>query len=302
VQGGYGTLGAGSTGPVEVTMADDVDRCALPGPSRASGPHDPHGALVTARPVRPWPDGDEALDDVAVEEPLEIRVEGRPLAVTLRTPGHDLDLAAGFLFTEGVVDGADDLQALAHVATDRGGNVVDALLAGGVAAHREAVERAARDLYATSACGICGKASIDRVRLKAPPLPRRHAPDPALLVSLPDRLRAAQPGFQRTGGLHAAGLFTFDGDLEVAREDIGRHDAVDKALGWGLRAGRVPVDDRILVVSSRAGFEIVQKARMAGVPAVAACGAASSLAVDLARESGVALYGFVGPRRCVRYA
>lgn len=283
-------------------MAHEIDPPAPLGPACAARHPDPDGALTTTRPVRRWPEGEDTLDDVAVEEPLEIRVEGRPLAVTLRTPGHDLELAAGFLLTEGVVDGPDDLQALAHVATDRGGNVVDAVLAGGVAAHREAIERAARDLYATSACGICGKASIDRVRLAAPPLPRRHDPDPELLVRLPGALRARQPGFARTGGLHAAALFDFDGRLEVAREDIGRHNAVDKVLGWRLRADRVPVDDRILLVSSRAGFEIVQKARMAGVPVVAACGAASSLAVDLARETGIALYGFTGPRRCVRYA
>src|SRR5690606_242332 len=134
--------------------------------------------------------------------------------------------------------------------------------------------------YATSSCGMCGKASIDRIHVGAPPLPQVAEVDPALLVTLPERLRAAQDGFARTGGLHAAGLFTDDGTLEVAREDIGRHNAVDKVLGWRLRAGRVPVDDRILVVSSRAGFEIVQKALVARVPVVAAVGAASSLAVD----------------------
>lgn len=283
-------------------MPEEIDsRTSEPGAHRPTGA-DPSEHLTAVRCVHRWPEGTDEFDEVAVEEPLEIRVEGRPLAVTLRTPGHDLELAAGFLFTEGVIDGADDLGALAHVATDRTSNVVDAVLAGGVQAHREALERATRDLYATSACGICGKASIDRVRLKAPPLPRRHVPEPELLVKLPDRLRAHQPGFNCTGGLHAAGLFTFDGTLEVAREDIGRHNAVDKVLGWRLRADRVPVDDRILLVSSRAGFEIVQKARMAGVPVVAACGAASSLAVDLARETGIALYGFTGSRRCVRYA
>lgn len=257
---------------------------------------------VAARSVRRWPEGETELDDVAVEEPLEIRVEGRSLAVTMRTPGDDLDLAAGFLFTEGIIDGADDLQALAHVATDRSGNTVDTVLAGGVAAHREAIERATRALYATSSCGICGKASIDRIRLAAPPLPARHEPDPAVLAGLPDLLRATQGGFARTGGLHGAALFSFAGELEVAREDIGRHNAVDKVLGYRLRADRVPVDDRILVVSSRAGFEIVQKARMAGVPVVAACGAASSLAVDLAVETGMVLIGFLGRERHVRYA
>lgn len=248
------------------------------------------------RPVTRWPDGATELDEVAVEEPLEIRVDDRPLAVTMRTPGHDLDLAAGFLLTEGVIDGADDLTALAGLNE----NTVGVRLAEGVPAHR--VARAARDLYATSACGICGKASLDRIRAAAPPLTSRWEVDPAVLTRLPERLGRAQPGFHRTGGLHAAALVDFDGSMEVLREDIGRHNAVDKVLGWRLRADRVPVDDRILLVSSRAGFEIVQKARVAGIPAVAAMGAASSLAVDLAVESGMVLIGFLRPDRFVRYA
>lgn len=257
------------------------------------------------RPVRRWsgegPLGEVELDELAAEEPLEIRIEGRSLAVTLRTPGHDLELAAGFLLSEGVIDGPDDLVALAHVPADPSGNTVDTVLAGGVQAHREAVERATRELYATSSCGICGKASIDRLRLLAPPLPRRVEPDPEVLRRLPDPLRAAQRGFRRTGGLHGAALFDLDGEMEVAREDVGRHNAVDKVLGYRLLADRVPVDDRILLVSSRAGFEIVQKARMAGVPVVACMGAATSLAVDLARDGGVVLVGFLGRERFVRY-
>jgi FdhD protein len=258
---------------------------------------------VTRRAVRRWPATDEKTDIVAVEEPLEIRVEGTPLAITMRTPGHDLDLAAGFLFTEGVIDGADDLVALRHVdlPADRRGNTVDALLAGGVAAHREAIQRATRELYATSSCGLCGKASIDRIRTTAPPLTNHIDPDPAMLVTLPALLLAGQSAFVLTGGLHAAGLFTPDGELEVLREDIGRHNAVDKVLGWRLREDRVPVDDRILVVSSRAGFEIVQKARVAGISCVAAVGAPSSLAVDLAAESGMALIGFLRQNRLNRY-
>ena len=261
---------------------------------------DPH---TTARPVAVWPDG-PASDRVVVEEPLELRVEGRSVAITMRTPGHDLDLAAGFLFTEGVIDGPDDLAAIAqldHPGIPQG-NTVDVRLAGGVEAHREALDKATRELYATSSCGVCGKASIDRLQIQAPPVVRRFEPDPAVLATLPDRLRAAQSAFEATGGLHAAALVTPEGDLEVVREDIGRHNAVDKVLGWRLRDDRVPVDDRILLVSSRAGFEIVQKARVAGVGTVAAIGAASSLAVDLAAASGMILVGFLRPDRYVRYA
>lgn len=260
-------------------------------------------SATTQRPVQVWPAGDPT-DTVVVEEPLEIRIEGRSMAITMRTPGHDLDLAAGFLFTEGVVDGPDDLVALRHVNLPDApqGNTVDVVLAGGVAAHREAVERATRELYATSSCGVCGKASIERLHVHSPPVVRTFEPDPQVLASLPQRLREAQTAFARTGGLHGAALFAPDGTLEVAREDIGRHNAVDKVLGHRLRADRVPVDDRILAVSSRAGFEIVQKARVAGVGTVVAMGAASSLAVDLALDSGMVLVGFLRSDRYVRYA
>lgn len=257
---------------------------------------------TTTRAVTVWPTGTDQ-DHVVVEEPLEIRVEGRSVAITMRTPGDDLDLAAGFLFTEGVIDGADDLTALRHVDLpgDRRGNTVDAVLAAGVQAHREALERATRELYATSSCGICGKASIDRLRVHCPPLNRSFEPDPDVLRVLPERLRAVQAAFHATGGIHAAALFTPSGDLEVVREDVGRHNAVDKVLGWRLRQDRVPVDDRILAVSSRAGFEVVQKALVGGVGVVAAIGAASSLAVDLARESDLVLIGFLRDDRFVRY-
>jgi FdhD protein len=244
---------------------------------------------VTERPVARWPSGARAADRVAVEEPLEIRVEGEPLAVVLRSPGDDLDLVAGFLLTEGVIDGPDDLAALAHTAE----NTVDVRLAGGVSAHRAALARATRELYATSSCGVCGKASLDRLEVLARPRPFRLAPDPPLLLSLPARLRALQSGFSETGGLHGAALIGFDGTADVSREDVGRHNAVDKVLGARLRADRVPVDDRLLVVSSRAGFEVVQKAAVAGVPLVAALGAATSLAIDLAARMNVTLVGFL---------
>lgn len=255
------------------------------------------------RPVVRHP-GDRAEDDeIVIEEPLEIRVEGRPLAITMRTPGDDLDLVAGFLLTEGVIDDAGDLAALAHVdnPADIRGNTVDVRLSGGVETHRARVDRATRELYATSSCGLCGKASIDRLLVAHRALAAHPVPDPAVLLSLPDRLRAAQPTFARTGGLHAAALFALDGTLEVLREDVGRHNAVDKVLGWRLRDGRVPVDDRILLISGRAGFEVVQKAVVAGVPIVAAVGAPTTLAVDLAKGAGQALIGFLRDGRFNRY-
>jgi len=259
---------------------------------------------TTQRSVWVWPEGTERPDHVAVEEPLEIRVEGRAVAITMRTPGDDLDLAAGFLYTEGVIDGPDDLVALRKVDVpgDVQGNTVDAVLAGGVEAHREALDRATRELYATSSCGICGKASIDRLVVQCPPVTRSFEPAPEVLLALPQRLLEAQTGFARTGGLHGAALFTPEGELLVLREDVGRHNAVDKVLGARLRAGDVPVDDAILLVSSRAGFEIVQKARVAGVEVIAAIGAATSLAADLAQQSQITLVGFLREQRYVRYA
>jgi FdhD protein len=240
-------------------------------------------------------DGGGAVEDdvVAVEEPLEIRVEGKPTAVTMRTPGHDLDLAAGFLFTEGVIDGLDDLHALAHVDDpgDRRGNTIDTILASGVPAARR--ERAQRDLFASSSCGICGKASIDRIFQSWSPLPPRSPPDPSVILSLPERLRGAQAVFRATGGLHAAALFDENGVLDVLREDIGRHNAVDKVVGHRLREDRIPCDETILLVSGRAGFEIIQKALVARIPVVAAMGAPTSLAVSLAARAGMILIGFL---------
>ncbi|MEZ4319327.1 MAG: formate dehydrogenase accessory sulfurtransferase FdhD [Myxococcota bacterium] len=245
-------------------------------------------------------DGAVDPDAVAVEEPLEVRVEGRSVAVTMRTPGHDRELAAGFLLTEGVLDGADDLLALEPIGTT--GNVVECRLAAGVDAHREALERATRELYATSSCGICGKASIDRIHILSSTPVHPIVLDAAFVHGLPAALRSSQQGFHATGGLHGAALVRLDGTVEVVREDVGRHNAVDKVLGWRLLADRVPVTDAVLVVSSRAGFEIVQKARVAGVGAVVALGAATSLAIDLARESGIRLYGFVTAERFNQYA
>ncbi len=231
-------------------------------------------------------------DQVVIEEPLELRVEGRSTAITMRTPGHDLDLAAGFLLGEGVIDGADDLRALAEVGT----NVVDVRLAEGVPAARARL--ADREFYATSSCGVCGKASLDRL-----PRPRQLAagwvPERALVQAVAGALSSQMPLFAATGGCHGAGLFNRAGTVLLVREDVGRHNAVDKVLGAALRAD-LPFAELGLVVSSRAGFEIVQKASAAGVPVVVCMGAATSLAVDAAAFAGIALFGWAG-RKLVRY-
>jgi FdhD protein len=241
---------------------------------------------VTARP-----------DTLAVEEPLEIRVGGKSLAVTMRTPGDDFDLVAGFLVSEGVVRGSPDIRAIRYCAgaTRDGGNtynVLDVGLAPGVPAPDPSIER---NFYTTSSCGLCGKASLDSVRTTATwqvtDDPLRL--DPRLLTELPDRLRAAQRVFDRTGGLHAAGLFDSHGTLLCLREDVGRHNAVDKVVGWAARNGRLPLTGTVLMVSGRASFELVQKAVMAGIPMLTAVSAPSSLAADLAEEMGLTLVGFL---------
>ncbi len=245
----------------------------------------------SAPPQRP-PVRDE--DDIVAEEPLEIRVEGVAAAVTMRTPGDDLDLAAGFLLTEGVIDGPDDLRALAVV----GENTVDVRLAEGVPAAR--ARSADRALYATSSCGICGKASIDRLRTHFSGV-EGWMPEAHVLAGLPDALRAAQGAFQATGGLHGAALFDAAGRLFDAREDVGRHNAVDKVLGARLRADALDFAGLGLVVSSRAGFEIVQKALVARMPLVVAMGAPTSLAVEAAAAAGMTLIGWLRPDRWTVY-
>ncbi|HEY4878603.1 MAG TPA: formate dehydrogenase accessory sulfurtransferase FdhD [Candidatus Acidoferrales bacterium] len=257
--------------------------------------------------VSQWDDGNvERKDDyLAAEEPLEIRIGDQPLSVTMRTPGHDVELAAGFLFTEGLIQNREQILAIDNVEpiTDDGvkrGNVIRA----------ELVEEAAPDLakmrrhfFASSSCGICGKASIDAVRsrLLTAPNPEFRV-DAELLTSLPDILRSSQDVFQRTGGLHAAALFDSSGGLLVVREDIGRHNAVDKVIGWALLDHRVPLGNAVLLVSGRGGFEIVQKALVAGIPILASVSAPSSLAVQLARELRMTLVGFLRGRRFVIYS
>ena len=237
-------------------------------------------------------------DTLVVEEPLEIRLSGKPLAITMRTPGDDFALAAGFLVSEGVLGSAADVRNIVYCAgaKDDGTNtynVVDVQLAPGVPVPDITLER---NVYTTSSCGLCGKASLDAVRTTAR-FPIADTPpvrvEPALLAGLPDRLRAAQRVFERTGGLHAAALFSEEGELLDIREDVGRHNAVDKLIGRALQDDRLPLSRVILLVSGRASFELAQKAVMAGIPVLAAVSAPSSLAVDLAAETGLTLVGFL---------
>ncbi|OAA25456.1 FdhD protein [Frankia sp. EI5c] len=240
-------------------------------------------------------------DTVVGEEPLEIRVGGRALAVTMRTPGDDMDLAVGFLLGEGLIATATDIAGMRYCVTSEGSvdeagrptyNVLDVTLAPGVPAPDVDLRR---NFYTTSSCGVCGRASIDAVRLRG----RYEIGDDPLritaevLVDLPGRLRRAQRLFATTGGLHAAALADADGEVLAVREDVGRHNAVDKVVGWAARAGMVPLRGHVLLVSGRASFELVQKALLAGLPLLAAVSAPSALAVDLAQECGMTLAGFV---------
>jgi FdhD protein len=246
-------------------------------------------------------------DSLAGEEPLELRVGGTSLAVTMRTPGADFDLAAGFLVSEGVITRTEELVTMRYCAgKDENGvnsfNVLDLLLADGVTPPDESVARA---FFTTSSCGLCGKASIDAVRTRSAFEVRddQLRVTTTLLLSLPARLREAQKVFEKTGGLHAAALFDGEtGELLVLREDVGRHNAVDKVVGWALREGRLPLRGTILLVSGRASFELVQKAVMAAIPMLCAVSAPSSLAVDLAEESNMTLVGFLRDSSMVVYA
>jgi len=255
--------------------------------------------------VSEWDDGKirRKEDYLAAEEPLEIRVGKDPLSVTMRTPGHDLELAAGFLFTEGLVQRRAQIITLDEEPRDgeeNRGNIVRVELA---PESTPDFEKMRRHFFAASSCGICGKASIDSVRARTlePPNPDFRL-DPEVLVRLPEALRASQAVFGRTGGLHAAALFDASGGLLVLREDIGRHNAVDKVIGWALLENRVPLGQAVLLVSGRGGFEIVQKAIVAGLPVVASVSAPSSLAVQLARELHLTFIGFLRGRRFVIYA
>ncbi|MGO1562204.1 MAG: formate dehydrogenase accessory sulfurtransferase FdhD [Actinomycetaceae bacterium] len=244
-------------------------------------------------------------DHLAVEEPLEIRVSGTSLAITMRTPGHDVELAAGFLVSEGVIHHAEHFAGSIHCASDgepNTYNILDVTLGPGVPPPDPSLER---NFYTTSSCGLCGKASIDAVRTQGrfvvddDPL----TIDASLLITFPDLLREQQAVFDRTGGLHAAGLFDgTTGELLVLREDVGRHNAVDKVVGWALMQGLLPGRGHVLMVSGRASFELTQKALMAGIPMLAAVSAPSSLAAELAEEAGLTLVGFLRGDSMVIYA
>jgi len=246
-------------------------------------------------------------DLLAVEEPLEIRVGGRPFAVTMRTPGHDFDLAAGFLVSEGVITRGEQLSNVRYCAgaTEEGlntYNVLDVTLAPGVAPPDPSLERS---FYTTSSCGLCGKASIDAVRTQSAYEVRDDALriDAALLSTFPAALRSGQTVFDKTGGLHAAGLFDgVTGIMLVIREDVGRHNAVDKVIGWALKEDRLPLRGTVLMVSGRASFELTQKAMMAGIPLLAAVSAPSSLAAELATDAGMTLVAFMRGSSMVLYA
>jgi FdhD protein len=234
--------------------------------------------------------GADGRDLVAVEEPLEIRVAGEPVAVTMRTPGNDEELALGFAVGEGL----DPISA--RLPRDLAANAVE------LTVRSFDAERLRRHFYTSSSCGVCGKGALDAVAVSAPRSLSTVTVDPEVLASLPDRLRGGQATFELTGGLHAAGLFEPDGTLLVLREDVGRHNAVDKAVGWAFREGLLPLEAAMLCVSGRLSFELVQKAACAGLPIVAGVGAPSSLAVELAEAQTITLCGFVRNGRFNVYA
>jgi FdhD protein len=243
---------------------------------------------------------EQTTDDLTIEEPLEIRVRGRAVSVTMRTPGHDEELAAGFLLTEGIVRAAADILRIEPCPRDDSmGNRVNVILAPDVVVD---FEKLTRHVFASSSCGLCGKATIESVRAIFPPVSSDVTVDVKTLARLPDLMRERQSTFARTGGLHAAALFTTAGELVVLREDVGRHNAVDKVIGHALTNALLPLDTHVLLVSGRASFEIVQKALAARLPIVAAVSAPSSLAVDFARENGQTLIGFLRGHRMNVYA
>jgi len=254
--------------------------------------------------VLEWNDGvlQRTLDSLVAEEPLEIRVNGAPLSVTMRTPGNDLELAAGFLLTEGIIQNGMQIAYLDYLPQEKQPkqNIIEARLTEDAEFDGEKMKR---NFFAASSCGICGKASIEAIRvrgIRAPNPAFRVAPE--ILCEIPERLREEQPIFSRTGGLHGAALFDAEGRLIEVREDVGRHNAVDKLIGWALLNQRDDLGNCLMLVSGRGGFEIVQKCLVAGVPLLASVSAPSSLAVRLAREFQMTLVGFLRGQRFVVYA
>lgn len=257
------------------------------------------GASVTRRITRYVGDAGEPADDlVAVEEPLELRLNDEPMAITMRTPGHDVELAAGFCVTEGVVEDAADLEDIQPCHEAAYGNVVLITLTDeALDRRRDQISRARRELYLSSSCGLCGTQSIDRLWRRIPPLRQRFTVSPDIIQTLPTRMREAQATFDRTGGLHAAAWFAPDGRLRRLREDVGRHNAVDKVIGAEALETGTPLNAGVLLVSGRASFEIIQKAAVAGIGCVCAVSAPSSLAVDAAKQLDVTLIGFLRDAR-----
>jgi FdhD protein len=255
----------------------------------------------TPHQIIAWSNGIRAKrsDHLAVEEPLELRVDTRSVGVTMRTPDHDDELAAGFLVTEGVIRKADHITEIKTYQRNEQGNVVDVFLATGV---KIDFARLTRHVFTSSSCGLCGKASIESVHQQFKPVKRAVRVKGEILTGLAAQLSSVQATFAQTGGLHAAGIFTISGKLIVAREDIGRHNAVDKVIGHGLLKRLLPFDAHILLVSGRASFEIMQKALAARIPIVAAVSAPSSLAVEFAESSGQTLVGFLRDGRMNLYA
>ena len=265
----------------------------------------PKGASAVSHTVVSFRDGTHIAreDQLAVEEPLEIRLGGKSVAVTMRTPGHDEELVAGFLLSERVIEKSADVDVIAHYTgpedDPRIGNVINVLLnSPGLAVH----ERLHRSFFTSSACGVCGKSSLEAIDTELVPIAGDVAVPLETLYALSPALASAQTTFEQTGGLHAAALFDLEGRLLAVREDVGRHNAVDKVVGHMLLQGRVPLDRHILMVSGRASFEIMQKALVARIPVVAAISAPSSLAVQLALANGVTLIGFLRPGRLNVYA
>ncbi len=258
---------------------------------------DPQVCRVT---VTRWRAGQAVADhdELVVEEPLEIRVRSRAVSVTMRTPGHDEELAIGFLLSEGLIQSSQDIARIDPCIRAADGNILNVTLAAHVTID---FEKLTRHVFASSSCGVCGKASIDAVRSGFPPVAYGPAFPAAVLQAMPEALRERQEAFSRTGGLHAAALIDTAGRIAVLREDVGRHNAVDKVLGWAVRQPGMVRPDHALMVSGRASFEIVQKALAAGVPLIAAVSAPSSLAVELAQESGQTLVGFLRPGRMNLY-
>jgi FdhD protein len=238
-------------------------------------------------------------DELAEEEPLEVRVRGRAVSVTMRTPGNDEELAVGFLLSEGIIRSPGDVLRVEPCCRNEDGNVIDVLLAADVPVD---FERLTRHVFASSSCGLCGKATIDAVRSQFPPVEPDLVIDADTIAAMPAKMRAAQTTFNQTGGLHAAALFDAHGKLLVLREDVGRHNAVDKVIGHYMLSGQFPPDRHVLLVSGRSSFEIMQKALAARVPIVAAVSAPSSLAAQFARASGQTLIGFLREGRMNVYS